>query len=156
MKQVLPLLACATAIGLAIGSVTPVHAQNAERDAERAWRARTGLMWMQAWAFGPLNAAARADQAPTDATRQAARYLAESGDLISHAFSRQGTVPQSNAKPEIWSDAAGFARAIETFKTETQALVRVAAGTDAAAFKAQIQKVGDSCGTCHKAYQATR
>jgi len=157
-RAILPILALALGLGSAVPVSTPAVAQDAaaQRNAERAWRARTGLMWMQAWAFGPLDGAAKADQAPTDATRQAARYLAETGDLIPHAFSRQGMTPDSKAKPEIWTDAAGFAQAAANFKAEAQKLVTVAAGTDAAAFKAQILKVGETCGTCHKAYQVTR
>lgn len=55
------------------------------------------------------------------------------------------------ARPEIWTDRAGF----ETARTNAHdAALELAAVTDPAAFPAAAKKLGDACGGCHTKYRA--
>lgn len=57
------------------------------------------------------------------------------------------------AKPEIWSDWAGFEQAAAALGNQASAL-EVAAGTgDADAMAAQFKLVGESCGGCHSKFR---
>ncbi|NJM31009.1 MAG: cytochrome c [Rhizobiales bacterium] len=63
--------------------------------------------------------------------------------------SMKGTV-ETYAKPEIWSDKAGFEAAGNKSYTAMQALKTTA---DEAAFKAAFPAVGDGCQGCHEKFR---
>ena len=67
----------------------------------------------------------------------------------------QGDVPDTRAKAEIWSDAAGFEKASVDLESAAESLV-VQAGTDLASLQAGMKAVGATCGVCHKAYRGPR
>lgn len=69
--------------------------------------------------------------------------------------SKQGAVPGSCAKPDIWSDAAGFEAAATALETASAAMTD-AAGTDLDALRAAMGSFGKTCGDCHKAYRGPR
>ena len=58
------------------------------------------------------------------------------------------------ARPEIWSDHAGFTAAAERFKTATRALAAPAAANDRPAFLAAWTAVRTACGACHDSYRS--
>ena len=60
---------------------------------------------------------------------------------------------KTGAKPEIWSDAAGFAAAVQRLQGETAKLQQAAAGGDLAAVRAQAQATGGACKNCHDKYR---
>jgi cytochrome c556 len=60
---------------------------------------------------------------------------------------------ETDAKPEIWSQADKFAAAVKKMETEATKLAEVAKGGDLAAIKAQFGAVGGACGDCHDAYK---
>ena len=62
-------------------------------------------------------------------------------------------VPSTEALPAIWTDADGFAAAVQALQTESAALIEAANGDDFDAFKAQFGKVGGTCGGCHDGYR---
>jgi cytochrome c556 len=64
-----------------------------------------------------------------------------------------GETVTSRAKPEVWSDKAGFDAAGMAYYTAVQALK---ATTDEAGFKAAFGAVGASCQGCHEKYQAPK
>lgn len=67
-----------------------------------------------------------------------------------------GTGPdkvKTEAKAEIWTDAAKFAAAARSFQDETGKLVDIAKAGDLAGYTAQIAKVGDTCGACHDPFK---
>jgi Cytochrome c556 len=67
----------------------------------------------------------------------------------------QGKDPgQTMAKPEIWSDPAGFAEKVKAFQDEAAMFNTAVAGGDMAAIKAEFDKLGETCGGCHKVYRA--
>ena len=60
-------------------------------------------------------------------------------------------VPKTEALPTVWENKAEFERLFATLDAASQsALAKV---TDEASFKAEMPKVLQSCGTCHKSYR---
>ena len=68
-----------------------------------------------------------------------------------NASYQTGTAVKSNAKPEVWSDAAGFAAAWKNLDT---AVAAVGASKDEASLKAAFPKLGAACKSCHETYRA--
>lgn len=60
-----------------------------------------------------------------------------------------GKVPDSRAKPEIWSQQAEFRAAAEKLVAETERLGEIAKGGNVEAVKAQVAVVNQACGGCH-------
>ena len=67
----------------------------------------------------------------------------------------QGDVPNTRAKAEIWSDAAGFEKSATDLEAAADALV-AAAGADLAAVQAAMGAAGQTCSACHKAYRGPK
>jgi cytochrome c556 len=66
----------------------------------------------------------------------------------------QGKDPgQTMAKPEIWKDSADFATKVKAFQDEAAMFNTAVAGGDMAAIKAEFDKLGETCGGCHKVYR---
>jgi cytochrome c556 len=69
----------------------------------------------------------------------------------------KGSGPESgfktDAKAEVWSDAAGFAAAVNRLQVETSKLQQVAAAGDMAAIRAQVRATGGACKGCHDKYR---
>jgi cytochrome c556 len=66
------------------------------------------------------------------------------------ADTQQGETLATRAKPEIWTDPAGFEAAGKAFGA---ALGPVAAATDDASFKAAFGALGAACNGCHEKFQ---
>ena len=69
----------------------------------------------------------------------------------------KGSGPESHlktdAKPEIWSDAAGFQAAASRLQVEVSKLNQLAVAGDWTAFKGQTRAVGGACKGCHDKYR---
>jgi cytochrome c556 len=61
---------------------------------------------------------------------------------------------KTHARPEIWSDAAGFAQVAQAFATEAHHFDQVAADGDVNADRAEFTSLGKACGACHSKYRA--
>lgn len=59
-----------------------------------------------------------------------------------------------HARPEIWSNPAGFAAAAQRFQTAARALAAPAAAGDRPAFLAALGAVRGSCGGCHESFKS--
>jgi cytochrome c556 len=67
----------------------------------------------------------------------------------------QGKDPgQTKAKPEIWQDPADFSAKVKAFQGEAAMFNTALAGGDTAVIKAEFEKLGGTCGGCHKVYRA--
>jgi cytochrome c556 len=66
------------------------------------------------------------------------------------ADTQKGETLETWAKPEIWTDTAGFEAAGNASYQATQALK---AAADEAAFKAAFPAVGDGCKGCHEKFR---
>lgn len=58
----------------------------------------------------------------------------------------------TRARPEIWTDRAGFDQAVDDFKVDLAAAVD-AAPADAATFGPVFGAVAQNCGACHERFQ---
>ncbi len=61
---------------------------------------------------------------------------------------------ETKAKPEIWSDAAGFTKAAAALQDAAEKLATLANADDKAGFAEQFEATGKACGACHRAYRA--
>jgi cytochrome c556 len=71
-----------------------------------------------------------------------------------------GTGPESgvktDAKPEVWADAAGFAAARETFVREAGKWAQLGDSTGASAWNDAAASLGQSCKGCHDKYRVKK
>lgn len=83
-----------------------------------------------------------------------AKALAAWGRVIPALFP-DGTQTGNNtkARPEIWSDRAGFQKAAETFYANADKLAVLAEANDKAGFAAQYTTTTQSCVACHRSYR---
>jgi len=70
----------------------------------------------------------------------------------------KGTGPEAGvktgAKPEIWTDPAGFAQAASAAAAEAHKFDSVAQGGNAEAIRAEFLNLGKACFGCHSKYRA--
>ena len=59
----------------------------------------------------------------------------------------------TKAKPEVWSDRAGFLKAAADFTAASEKLSEAAKSGDVEAFAARFKAASAACGACHKAYK---
>jgi cytochrome c556 len=104
---------------------------------------------------GTLSRLKQAADAGTDLTTLAPQieWLIHWADELPTLFPEGTDVAGTDARPEIWSDQAGFAAAAEHFRTATRALAAPAAANDRPAFLVAIAEVRTSCSGCHASYK---
>lgn len=118
--------------------------------------ARQAAMMLSGVAMGSIRTAIDAGQPPAS-QRFATRALARWAHAVPGAFpagsdsGAAGVV--TNARPEIWSDRAGFETKAAEYTAAADRLAELAAGDDAAAFAAQLAVVRASCQSCHDGYK---
>jgi cytochrome c556 len=67
----------------------------------------------------------------------------------------QGKDPgHTMAKPEIWQEPEDFSEKIKALQDEAAMFNTAIAGGDMAAVTAELDKLGGTCGGCHKLYRA--
>ena len=59
----------------------------------------------------------------------------------------------TKAKPEVWSDNAGFQTAASNLVSAAEKLLAAAKADDKAAFATEFDAVGETCGGCHRKYK---
>ncbi len=64
------------------------------------------------------------------------------------------TAADTQARPEIWRDRAGFERAAANYADQTARLAALAAANDTAGFTKQLDVVNQACAICHGRYKA--
>jgi cytochrome c556 len=82
-----------------------------------------------------------------------ARQLAASAKLVGAAFEANLSEGATDAKPEIWSDWAGFEQAIADFEAAANTLAAAAASGDGAAIGPAVKGLGKTCGGCHDSFR---
>lgn len=118
--------------------------------------ARQAAMMLSGVAMGSIKAAIDAGQPPAS-QRFATRALARWAHAVPGAFPAESgpeaTGVVTNAKPEIWSDRAGFEAKAADYAAAADRLAELASGDDPAAFAAQWAVVRASCQSCHDGYK---
>lgn len=85
-----------------------------------------------------------------------ARTLASLANALPSWFPRGSGVEarrMSEARAEVWTDAAGFAAAASKLRAETAQLSQAAASGDVGATKAQTRETFLACKSCHEKYR---
>ncbi len=82
-----------------------------------------------------------------------ARAMHDASLMIDDIFPAGSGVGETRAKPEIWQNWAKFETAAKALQTATKELARIAETGDMAAVGAQLNKVGEACGGCHKPFR---
>ena len=85
-----------------------------------------------------------------------ARAMHATSMMIPDIFPAGSGVGETRAKPEIWQNWSKFETAAKTLETATGELARVAESGDMAAIGAQLGKVGEACGGCHKPFRTEK
>ena len=63
------------------------------------------------------------------------------------------TSAETQARPAIWRDRAGFYRAAANYADATARLAALAAANDTAGFTSQLDEVNRACGLCHGGFK---
>ncbi len=149
------LLKVAFAAGLGVVSVA--GAAYAQAKPEDLLKYRQGVMRAVAFQNGPLNAFAKGEAPWSPAMAQRAANLAALAVIAGDVFSPASrNIPNSDAKPEVWSKPDDFKQALAAFQAETAKLADLARGGNAEAIKAQLLAVGKTCGACHDDFRVKR
>jgi cytochrome c556 len=82
-----------------------------------------------------------------------ARSIAEHAKLIAAAFEQRALGAPNDAKPEIWSDRTGFAKAASDFQAEADRFAVTAQSADLAKIGPGMQALGKACGSCHDSFR---
>jgi cytochrome c556 len=140
-KQAVASLVVALSVGAAAGAVI---AADAFQDRHMAMEAVGDAM-------KPLGAIAK-KQAPFDAAvvKANATTIADHLKMASTLFPAGSGGGESLAKPEIWSDAAGFEKGMKDAHAAAVALQSV---SDEAAYGPALGALGSSCKSCHDKYR---
>ena len=131
-------------------------AQGARTPAADIVEARQAAMMLSGVAMGSIKAAIDAGQ-PIASQRFPTRALSRWAHAVPGVFpagSGAEAGVRTNAKPEIWSDRAGFEAKAADYAAAADRLAELAGGDDAAAFAAQWTAVRASCQACHDGYKA--
>jgi cytochrome c556 len=96
--------------------------------------------------------AAKGDVKPLENRAKAIQRFAALDPTLFPKGSETGN--NTKALPEIWSDFAGFQKASAALGEASGKLAAAARAGDADAVATEIKAVGDTCGACHRSYQA--
>ncbi len=139
------LTALALTAGVAFAADSPIAARKALMDSNAAAAGMAGAMLKNEMPYSP--AAGKAAIATLRATAMAyGAFFPEDSK----------TGDNTHASPKIWTDRAGFEKALAKFRSDTQAAVSASGKdgpADLAAFKAAIGPVFGNCKSCHEEYR---
>lgn len=135
---------------LASGIAGAAHAQAPFKKAEDAIKYRQSALFVMAQHFGRIGPVVKGER-PYDKDEVAmnAAIAAQMSTLPWGGFVAGTDKGDTDAKPEIWSDAAKFKSAAEKMEQEISKLAQVAKGGDLNAIKSQFGATGKACKGCH-------
>ncbi|MGB0749079.1 MAG: c-type cytochrome [Magnetospiraceae bacterium] len=95
---------------------------------------------------------------PIDDTepRTAALLLAQATAKIPEWFPEGSDAPESEAKPDIWTDSARFTGLADDAAAAAQDLARAARSGDREAFLSNFRALAETCGKCHDNFRARK
>jgi cytochrome c556 len=139
-----PVVASIAVSGLVLGASLAVVASDAYQDRHMAMEQINDAM-------KPLGAIAK-KQAPFDAAvvKASATTIADNLKKAAGLFPAGSGGGESLAKPEIWTDAAGFDKAMQDAHAAAVALQSV---SDEGAYRPALGALGQSCKGCHDKYR---
>lgn len=152
--RIIALAALATtAIAVQAQTKPAKPAAAAAPTAEEIVAARQSAMVMSVGATSAMRSAA-ANGTPVKNLAFVANGLAKWGTALPAMFAPSTAKVPSRAKPEVWTDQAGFAAKAKDFADATAALAAAAKADDKDGFAAALASTNASCKGCHDAFQA--
>ncbi len=144
MRLSKPVAASFVVSGLIVGASLAVLAADAYQDRHMAMEEINDAM-------KPLAAIAK-KQAPFDAAvvKASATTIADNLKKAAALFPAGSGGGESLAKPEVWTDAAGFEKTMKDAQAAAVALQSVA---DEAGFRPALGALGGNCKACHDKYR---
>ncbi len=135
---------------LALGIAVAAHAQAPFKKTEDAIKYRQSALFVMAQHFGRLGPVVKGEQAYNkDEVARNAAIAEQMSKLPWDGFVAGSDKGDTDAKPEIWSDAAKFKSAAEKMEQEMSKLAQAAKGGDLNAVKSQFGATGKACKACH-------
>lgn len=143
-------------LGILAAAVTlSAGAAVAALDADSAIKYRKTVMGAVKSHFGAMFAAVKSPDVLGADLLPHAEALAATAKMPWKAFG-PGTATgteKTEAKPEIWSDAAGFKAEAAKFEIATAELLAAVKSNDNAAIQAKMQATGVMCKSCHDKFK---
>lgn len=130
---------------------TAAGAAQADDPIKAATEYRQAMFQTFKWQMGQLAAMAKGERAYDAAMAEAAADA-----MVAHGVLMPAAFPEGSANdealPEIWTDASGFAEAVDQFQTAVASLSEIADdGREEMA--GGLRAVGASCKNCHDNYR---
>lgn len=137
------------ALGLSVAFIA-----QAQVKPETLVKQRQAAMILQGKYFGPMAGMAQG-KVPFNAAviSRNAGLLEALSKMAWDGFDPSTSGEKSRALPEIYSDAAKFKAAQDSFQANATKLVAASKGSDEAAIKAAIGAIGKDCGGCHDTFR---
>jgi cytochrome c556 len=161
MKITLALVAAViTASGVTFAQgQSPASSQGQATSAAEVVKARQKGLKALGAAFKTIRDELKGDSPDAAKIREASGDITQAAGAIDKWFPA-GTGPDSgvktDAKPEVWTDSAGFATAREAFVREANKWAQLGNSTDASAWKEGAASLGESCKGCHEKYRVKK
>jgi len=139
---------------LAAGLLAAVPAFAQFQKPEDALKYRKAVMTLMNNHMGRINAQLKADHPDLKAVASSAALIETLSVLPFEAFVKDSALPESRAKPEVWSEADKFKAAAEKMQAAAAKLAAAVKGGDVAAIKTAYGATGGACKDCHDTYRA--
>ena len=107
--------------------------------------------------FGALNGELRKPEPDKAAVAATAGKMRELANALPTWFPRGSGVearPRSQAKANIWTDAAGFTAAASNLQVQVSKLNQAAASGDLATVRTEVRATAGACKACHDTYRS--
>ena len=145
-------------LGVAIVATAAMADGHAARSSNSDVAARKEMMGLVGHNMGVLGATAKGEIAFNAELVQAAAASMNMLAKIDPATlwtegTEQGGAELSRAKPEIWSDSAGYAKKFEDLAAASESLMNIG---DVEALRAGMGALGGSCKACHEKYRGPK
>lgn len=93
------------------------------------------------------------DGADPSGALEPAKAMVAFGQKIPSLFPKGSDAGDTAAKPDIWTDWAGFEGAAKNFTDAAQKVADAAQAKDAAGLKTAFGALGGTCGACHNKFR---
>jgi cytochrome c556 len=135
------------------------HGETASTPGAKAALARHDNFEKMGAAFKRLNDELRKGQPDKAVLTQSAGQVRTLSSQLPTWFPRgsgQEARPKSEAKANIWTDAAGFTAASSNMQVQASKLSQLAGAGDIDGLKAQVRATGGACKGCHDKYRVPK
>jgi cytochrome c556 len=146
------LTCCLIAAAAALSAAGPAQAQMKPEDAIKF---RKSVYTVIGWSNGPIGRMIKGEiPFNRDLFARNAATIAQLSQIAPEAFPAGSDKGDTRARPEIWSDAAGFKKAMENFQAEATKLAELSrTATSLDQVRGQAAALGKACAACHDNYR---